>query len=227
VGGKTGINHAAGKNLIGAIHQPALVICDTDFLETLSQREMVSGLGEVAKYGLIYDPAFLRYLERNAARFLAQDRAVLERAVRVSLAWKCRVVARDELDRKGIREALNFGHTFGHALESATAYRRYQHGEAVIWGMRFALALSEVRGHLTAAGREPLERFLASLPVPPIPARLRPADFFARMKRDKKVRGGRIHFVLLKRPGRTVSDARVSEKDLHRAAALIGLRGAR
>jgi 3-dehydroquinate synthase len=120
IGGKTGINHVTGKNLIGAFHQPRLVVCDTDFLSTLSRREVVSGLGEVVKYGIVYDPALLGYLCKNRDRFLGLEPRILERAIERSAHWKCRAVSRDELDRAGVREFLNFGHTFGHALESAT-----------------------------------------------------------------------------------------------------------
>ena len=223
VGGKTGINHAAGKNLIGAIYQPALVVCDTDFLKTLSPREIVSGFGEVLKYGLVFDPHFLKSSMTHSERFLSLEPKVLVQAIHRSLEWKCKVVSKDEQDRLGIREALNFGHTFGHALESATSYKKFRHGEAVIWGMRFALALSEVRGKMKAKVRLPLESFLKSLPVPPIPSKIKTAELFERMKKDKKVRGGKIHFVLLRESGRWVSDSGVTVADLNAAARLIGL----
>jgi 3-dehydroquinate synthase len=221
VGGKTGINHTDGKNLIGAFHQPSLVVCDTHFLRTLSSREIVSGFGETVKYGFIFDPKFHAYLEANVGRFLELDAKVLAYSVKRSLQWKAKAVAQDEFDRKGIREVLNFGHTFGHALESVTHYESYQHGEAVLWGMRFALALSQVRRKLAAKTRAQLDSFLATIPVPPIPANFGPAEFFAHMSRDKKVRDGRLHFVLLRRLGETVSDSRVTERDLHAAYELI------
>jgi 3-dehydroquinate synthase len=221
VGGKTGVNHRVGKNLIGAFHQPALVLCELDFLKTLSPREIVSGLGEVVKYGLTFDLKFLAYLETHLDRMLTLDPKPLQAAVERSLDWKCRSVARDERDRSGVREVLNFGHTFGHALESATRYRRYQHGEAVIWGMRFALALSEVRGHLTAAHRERGDAILRRLPVPPIPKKLERDFIFSFMKKDKKSSGGKIRFVLLDRLGHSVSDSGVKPADLERAYAML------
>jgi 3-dehydroquinate synthase len=224
VGGKTGINHTAGKNLIGAFHQPELVVCDTNFLKTLSGREVVSGLGEVIKYGLIYDPAFFSYLEKHSTRFLKLDRDVLTRAIEKSVAWKCKAVSKDEFDRKGVREALNFGHTFAHALEAATRYKVYQHGEAVLWGMRFALALSQVRGKLDAAERVRVDGFLAGLDVPAVPVGFGPAELFELMTHDKKVRDGKIHFVLLDRIGRSVSDNRVKREDLFAAYRLLGIK---
>ena len=214
VGGKTGINHTSGKNLIGTFHQPCLVVCDTDFLSTLSRREVVSGLGEVIKYGFIFDPRFLVFLQKNTERILALDSKVLSQVVRKSIQWKCRAVARDEHDRKGVREVLNFGHTFGHALEAVTGYSRFQHGEAVIWGMRFALALSCERRRLKRAEWVSMDGFLKSLEVPALPSDFGPAEFIARMVQDKKVRDGRIHFVLLREAGRTVSDGRVKESEI-------------
>ena len=227
IGGKTGINHSSGKNLIGSFHQPELVVCDTDFLKTLGPRELVSGLGEIIKYGLVYDPYFFSYLEKNARDFLRRDPAVLTRAIEKSVSWKCKAVARDELDRKGVREVLNFGHTFGHALESITRYGTYQHGEAVIWGMRFALALSQVRGRLKASVRARADGFLATLNIPPLPRGYGPAQFSAHMSRDKKVRDGRIHFVLVDRIGHAVSDSQVQKEDLFEAYRLLDPKGGR
>lgn len=225
IGGKTGINHATGKNLIGSFHQPELVVCDTDFLRTLGPREIVSGFGEVVKYGLVYDPRFFSYLEKNARALLKLDRGTLATAIEKSVQWKCKAVAKDELDRKGVREVLNFGHTFGHALESATRYEKYQHGEAVIWGMRFALALSQARGRLKAAVRARADGFLRALKVPPVPREFGPAEFFDLMMHDKKVRDGKIHFVLVDRIGHAVSDNQVRRDDLFEAYRLLDLEG--
>jgi 3-dehydroquinate synthase len=221
IGGKTAVNHAAGKNLIGTFHQPSLVVCDTEFLKTLSRREIISGLGEIAKYAIIYDSRFLTELDKNLDLLLAQDPVMMTRAIQKSVQWKSKVVARDELDLKGIREALNFGHTFGHALESLTRYETYQHGEAVIWGMRFALALSQVRKKLSAKKRESLDSFLARLDVPALPQTFGPNEFFELMTKDKKVRGGKIHFVLLRDVGKTVSDSNVTPDDIARAFELL------
>lgn len=219
IGGKTGINHAAGKNLIGAIHQPRLVVCDTELLATLPARELVSGFGEVAKIALTFDPAYLDELGARRAEFLAGDRRVLARAIEVAVRWKARAVSRDEHDRTGVREALNFGHTFGHGLEAATRYRTFRHGEAVLWGMRFAIALSEVRGHLTAARGAKLDATLAPVPVPPLPRAIAPV--FSHMKHDKKARAGKIRFVLLERAGRVALDRGVTARDLEAAWSLL------
>ncbi len=225
VGGKTGINHPLGKNLIGAFHQPALVLCDTDLLKSLSTREVVSGIGETIKYGLIYDPSFCAFIQKNLKALLTLDPTVLAPVVARSLRWKAQAVALDEFDRLGIREALNFGHTFGHALESITQYGLFQHGEAVIWGMRFALALSERHGMLKTADRAPLERLLAGLPVPPLPSSPVASELFnellAKMRKDKKIRDGKIHFVLLKKPGKTVTSSDITERELAEAYRLI------
>jgi 3-dehydroquinate synthase len=219
VGGKTAINHEAGKNLVGAFHQPALVVCDTALLATLPAREIVSGLGEVLKYGLIYDPLFFDWLGREVEAFVRLDPATLARAIETSLRWKCRAVEQDEHDRTGVREALNFGHTLGHALESATGYAGYRHGEAVIWGMRFALALSVVRGHMTREVRAPLDALLARLDVPPL---LDARDLlFEKTTRDKKAKDGRTRFVLLERPGQVVLDHEVGRDHLVAAWDLL------
>jgi 3-dehydroquinate synthase len=212
VGGKTGINHAAGKNLIGAFHQPSLVVCDTDFLSTLSARERVSGLGEIVKIGASLDARLLAYLRANLERLLRREPGPTARAIQSALAWKCRLVSRDELDRSGVREVLNFGHTFGHALEAETGFHRYQHGEAVLWGMRFAVALSEVRGHLRDGSA--LDEFLSRLEVPRLPRALSAARILSHMKKDKKLRDGRVRFVLIKAEGRAVLDHEVRERDL-------------
>jgi 3-dehydroquinate synthase len=221
VGGKTGVNHSLGKNLIGAFYQPSLVLCDSDFLKTLSSREVVSGLGETIKYGIIYDPSFCTFLRKNLKPLLALEPRILTQAVARSIRWKAKAVARDELDRNGVREALNFGHTFGHALESATGYHTFQHGEAVIWGMRFALALSQVCKKLKATERSPLEKLLTALPIPPLPQALSETELFLAMQKDKKNRNGKIHFVLLKKPGKTVTSSDVTERELVEAYRMI------
>ena len=219
--GKTGINHTEGKNLIGSFYQPVCVICDTQFLKTLGPREIISGFGEMVKYGMIFDPEFFRFLKKNSARILALDPSVLLRAIQKSLHWKAKIVAKDELDRTGLREVLNFGHTFGHALESMTQYAIFQHGEAVIWGMRFALALSVVRKKLTIKKLHEFDAFLSQLNIPPLPADFSLAELLRFMKQDKKVRSGKIHFVLLRDLGNVVSDSNVSQDDLYQAYRIL------
>ncbi len=216
IGGKTAINHSAGKNLIGTFHQPKFVFCDLDFLNSLSKREMISGFGEIVKYAIAFDKSFFRYLVKNYSLFLKRNSKVLAKCISRCLQLKADVVCQDEFDRKGAREVLNLGHTFGHALESVTHYKTFQHGEAVIWGLRFALALSEVRGHLTPIRSLEIQEFLVSLDVPELPniKRVKFSSYFKIMKTDKKVRSGRIHFVLIQDLGKTISDNQVTEKHL-------------
>ena len=221
VGGKTGINHESGKNLIGAFHQPVLVICATQFLKTLGKREVISGLGEIVKYALTFDPPFLKYLESRFDVLMGLDEAAIRYTLRKSLAWKCKAVSKDELDRTGTREVLNFGHTFAHALESATRYEIYQHGEAVILGMRFALALSVVRKQLKMDAYSKLDSILAQLPVSSIPESLDSATLFSFMKKDKKAEGKTIRFILLERVGKTCTDREITLMHLEKAHTLF------
>lgn len=187
LGGKTAINAAEGKNLIGAFHQPETVVCDTDFLKTLSDRDILSGLAEAMKIGLVFDPPFWNKL--------AQGWLDLPRIVKRAAEWKLRVVALDERERKGLRELLNFGHTLGHALETAAGHGALRHGEAVIFGMRAALLLSPPDVSLWRA-----ERILSLLPVPK--PKVKAEQLLAVARRDKKSRDGRIRFVLLRGPGK-------------------------
>jgi 3-dehydroquinate synthase len=221
VGGKTGINHSIGKNLIGSFHQPILVVCDTNVLSTLSQREIMSGLGEMIKYGIALDSGFFNLLNKNRDKVLKLDPDFLTYAIQRCVLWKAKIVAKDELDRKGLREVLNFGHTFAHALESATQYRVFQHGEAVIWGMRFALALSEVRKKISLKKRKEIDQFLCRLEVPLVPSQVEPDEIFRLMGQDKKVRNKKIHFVLLKELGKTLSDANVKAAELRKAYHIL------
>ncbi len=221
IGGKTGINHREGKNLIGTFHQPKLVICDTQFLNTLGKREITSGLGEVIKYSLTFDPRFFSSLVKNLSELQKLQKKPIQSAIEKSLAWKCKAVMKDEFDRTGVREVLNFGHTFGHALESVTQYERYQHGEAVIWGMRFALALSVQRGHLKPKEHDLMDGLLARLPVPALPKGIASPIYFQAMKKDKKSSQNRVRFVLLDRLGHSISDSGVTESDLQSAFDLL------
>jgi 3-dehydroquinate synthase len=200
VGGKTGVNHPGGKNLIGAFHQPRAVIADLDTLRTLPPRELRAGLAEVIKYGLVDDATFLGWIEQNVEALLALDADALAHAVRRSCEIKARIVASDEREQ-GVRALLNLGHTFGHAIEAAAGYGEWLHGEAVAAGMLLACDLSARLGWIgggdVARVRELLRR--ADLPVtaPPIGA-VRALDL---MGMDKKVQQGRIRLVLLRRLG--------------------------
>lgn len=222
IGGKTAVNHPLGKNLIGTFHQPSLVVCDTNFLKTLSDREVISGLGEVIKYGLVYDRRLFRYIEKNWTAALKLRPTVLEKLVQQSARWKSRAIEKDEFDRHGVREVLNFGHTFAHALESVTKYRIFQHGEAVIWGMRFATALSLVTGRLAAKTYDEVDGFLGSIPLPPLPKKIKAEAYFDVMKKDKKAQNGRVRFVLLSDFEKTVLDRQITEVQLRQAFLKLG-----
>jgi 3-dehydroquinate synthase len=201
LGGKTGINLAGGKNLAGAFHRANAVVCDPDVLKSLPLRELVSGFAEALKYGLVFDPALWRMIVSNWNALAMRDSALTARVVRIGASWKRRIVARDEFETKGPRELLNFGHTLGHALESAAGLGVLRHGEAVIWGMRAALRLSVSRAGLSPAAALEADRFLASLPVP-VPRRIDPQRLVELARQDKKARGGRARFVLLRALGR-------------------------
>ena len=199
IGGKTGLNHPLGKNLIGAFSQPDTVVVDTTYLSTLDRRDRISGLGEIIKYGLIADAALYRSVERNWHQIVALREPLLTKTIGRCIAIKARVVAADERERTGIREQLNFGHTVGHALEQVAGYGRFRHGEAVIVGMRAAVALSRIRGRLAPSSAERIERFLATLPVPellpPLPGGLDRSRHQARQEARRKghpVRAARI-----------------------------------
>jgi len=201
VGGKTGINHPLGKNMIGAFHQPAAVLIDTDCLGTLPDRELGAGLAEVVKYGAIRDAAFFAWLEDNAAALRARDADALAHAIHESCRIKAEVVVADERET-GERALLNFGHTFGHAIETATGYGTWLHGEAVGAGMILAARLSQRVLHLDAAQVERLTALLRVLDVPLEPPRLPVARWLELMGRDKKTLGGRLRLILLEAIGR-------------------------
>ena len=195
VGGKTGVNVDAGKNLVGAFHQPRVVVADTSTLATLPPREYAAGLAEVVKYGAIGDESFFAWLQFNADALLAHDADVLAEAIAFSCAYKAGVVARDERET-GERALLNFGHTFGHALEAERGYGELLHGEAVAIGMVVAATLSARLGHAPAEDSDRLARLLSRLGLP---TTLPPASadaLLARMRLDKKNLGGRIRLIL-------------------------------
>lgn len=203
VGGKTGVNHPGGKNLIGAFHQPAAVFADTNTLNTLPDRELRAGLAEVIKYGLIVDRAFFDWLEAHAADLLARDPDALAHAIRRSCEVKAEIVGRDEREQ-GERALLNLGHTFGHAIESATNYSTWLHGEAVGAGMLLAADMSKRLGWVTAADVERVEGILRRFGLPVDVSALPATALAEKMKIDKKVAAGRIRLVLLKAIGKSV-----------------------
>ena len=200
VGGKTGVNLPEGKNLVGAFYPPKLVVVDTNVLDTLPEREYRGGLAEVIKYGVIADAKLFGFLENNFAQLLKRDARTLEQVIARSVEIKAEVVGKDERE-SGLREILNFGHTFGHALESATGYKKYQHGEAVAWGMMVAALYGHEIGvtpAVDAARIISLVRRMGRLPAwPKVPAK----RLIELMKADKKTRGGKLRFVLTPRIG--------------------------
>ncbi|HLS05261.1 MAG TPA: 3-dehydroquinate synthase [Wenzhouxiangella sp.] len=204
VGGKTGINHAAGKNLIGAFHQPVAVVADIGTLASLDERSYRAGLAEVVKYGAIRDEGFLAWLENHADALNSRLPGALTDAVHASVNHKAEVVAADELET-GQRALLNFGHTFGHALETATGYERYHHGEAVAIGMVLAARLSELLGLLPASDTRRLTAVLKLLELPTaLPDDINRDELFRLMQLDKKNRDDRIRVVLLEKLGQAV-----------------------
>ena len=205
VGGKTGINHPLGKNMIGAFYQPLKVVCDLDTLKTLPARELSAGLAEVIKYGPIADLAFLDWIEANMDRLLARDVDALAHAVQRSCEIKAWVVAQDERE-SGLRAILNFGHTFGHAIEAGMGYGKWLHGEAVGCGMVMAAQLSSELGLVDAALVQRLRTVIQRAGLPVIGPRLNPDDNAGRylelMRVDKKAEGGEIRFVVIDGPSR-------------------------
>jgi 3-dehydroquinate synthase len=211
IGGKTGVNLPEGKNLLGAFYPPRLVLADPELLATLPEREFRGGLAEVIKYGVIADVKLFVFLEKQMDAILRRDAGALEHVIRRSIAIKAEVVSKDEKE-SGLREILNFGHTFGHALESVTRYRRFQHGEAVAWGMMCAALL----GHEVAGTpAEAVSRIVALVrrmgPLPPWPD-AKPKEIIDAMRSDKKARGGKLRFVLAKKLGQARTFNDVPEK---------------
>jgi 3-dehydroquinate synthase len=197
VGGKTAINHLRGKNMIGAFHQPIAVVADLAALRTLPEREYVSGLAEVIKYGLIYDLAFLEWLETSMDRLVSRDMEVVQYAVQRSCEIKAEIVGQDERE-SGIRAWLNLGHTFGHAIETGLGYGQWLHGEAVSAGTVLALNLSQRLGYLTQAEVTRGERLLARAKLPTRAPDLGAEKYLNLMRNDKKAAAGNIRYILLK-----------------------------
>jgi 3-dehydroquinate synthase len=213
VGGKTGVNHPGGKNLIGAFYQPLAVIADTDTLSTLPDRELRAGLAEVIKYGCVWDPLLFDWLDHNISKLLARDVDALTYAIARSCEIKATVVAKDEREQS-LRAILNFGHTFGHAIEAATAYEGYLHGEAVGLGMLIAADLSRRLGLLDAAVQDRLRDLLVRAGLPTEPPRIGADKALELMHMDKKVLAGTVRLVLLEKLGRAIVTADYSQAAL-------------
>jgi len=213
VGGKTGVNHPLGKNQIGAFYQPRLVVIDTATLSTLPDRELRAGLAEVIKYGLIRDRAFFEWLEANMRSLLARDPEALAHAIEVSCRHKAEVVANDETEQ-GERALLNFGHTFGHAIEAGLGYGEWLHGEAIAAGMVSAARLSARLGWIEASDVDRIVAVLAAAGLPIVSPPLGADRYLELMSRDKKVVAGSLRLILLKSIGEAVMTAEVPLADL-------------
>jgi 3-dehydroquinate synthase len=203
VGGKTAVNHPLGKNLIGAFHQPSLVVIDPDTLGSLRARELQAGLYEAIKYGVIRDRRLFNHITRNVEQIKQREPKQIEQLIARCCAIKADVVRRDEREA-GLRRILNFGHTVGHALEAASRYRRFLHGEAVALGMRAASRIAERMGLLPTAERETIEAAIALIGRVPSANTIALSDIISAMHRDKKVEAGRAHFVLPVEIGKVV-----------------------
>ncbi|MBT3858286.1 MAG: 3-dehydroquinate synthase [Gammaproteobacteria bacterium] len=210
VGGKTGVNHPLGKNMIGAFYQPQCVVIDTRVLSTLPERELKAGLAESLKYGLIYDPLFFQWMIDNSQSLLQADGAALSEAIRKCCETKADIVAQDEKET-GIRALLNFGHTFGHAIETASGYGTWLHGESVAMGMVMAADLSSRLGLIEAKGansiRDVIEKKFGMPALPP--ADISVEQYLDLMSSDKKAELGNIRFVLLKSIGDAVVEGNI------------------
>jgi 3-dehydroquinate synthase len=223
IGGKVGINHPLGKNLIGAFHAPRLVVADPSVLATLPRREFRAGLYEVVKYGVIASPALFDQVARTLPALFARDEIAVASIVAESCRIKADIVSADERE-SGLRRVLNFGHTIGHALEAATKYRRFRHGEAVAYGMLAAVHLGVARGVTPAGARDRLSEMIATLgPLPPV-ADLSCKEIVAAIAHDKKIVAGTLHFVAATDIGRTTTIKDVTEKELKAAVKAIGVK---
>lgn len=224
IGGKVGVNHALGKNLIGAFHQPRVVVIDPLVLSTLPRREFRSGLYEVVKYGMIASRGLFDGVARGTKAIFARQPDVLVPAIVESCRIKADVVSKDEREG-GLRRILNYGHTIGHALEAVTKYRRFRHGEAIAYGMLGAADLAVVRGALADRERQALAQLVTQLgPLPPV-ADLPIPEVMEAIRRDKKVVNGRLHFVIAIEIGATTTIDDVTEDELKAVLRRLGLAG--
>ena len=223
IGGKTGVNHPLGKNLIGAFHPPSLVVADPVVLDTLPRRDYRAGLYEVIKYGVIAEPALLDQMQSGLAAILAREPGAVAPIVATCCRIKAEVVSADEKE-SGLRRILNFGHTVGHALEAATKYRRFRHGEAVGYGMLAALSIGAARGVTPIALYEEIQALIARLGPLPEVSDISAKAVLAAIGRDKKIVAGTLHFVAATSRGHTTTLTDVSEKEIRAAVKTLGLR---
>lgn len=214
VGGKTAVNHPLGKNMIGAFYQPISVIIDTDTLKTLPKREVSAGLAEVIKYGAILDITFFEWLEKNIDKLIRGEAGALSYCIQRCCELKAGIVANDETEQ-GERALLNFGHTFGHAIEAHLGYGNWLHGEAVAVGMLEAAELSKIVGNISIEDMARLERLIAQANLPTIsPDGMEPSEYLPYMWRDKKIVSGQLRLILLKALGQAYISVSVTEQQV-------------
>jgi 3-dehydroquinate synthase len=223
IGGKVGVNHALGKNLIGAFHQPVLVVIDPLLLRTLPRREFRSGLYEVVKYGIIANRQLFDLVARDTKAIFARDPEVLVPAIVESCRIKADVVSKDERE-SGLRRILNYGHTIGHALEAVTKYRRFRHGEAIAYGMVAAADLACARGALAERERQAIAQLITQLGPLPSVADLSIPEVLQAVRRDKKVVHGTLHFVIAIEIGATMTVDDVTEAEIVAVLKRLGLK---
>ncbi len=223
IGGKTGVNHPLGKNLIGSFHAPRLVVADPVVLETLPRREFRAGLYEVIKYGVIAEPSLLGRMRDTLPAIFNRDGAAVSPLVSASCRIKAAVVSADERE-SGLRRTLNFGHTIGHALEAVTKYKRFRHGEAIGYGMLAALAIGVARGITPKSLGEEVDALITQLGPLPSVNDLSAKDVLVAIGRDKKVVAGTLHFVAASDRGQTIELTDVTEKEIKVAVKKLGLR---
>ncbi len=220
VGGKTGVNHALAKNIIGSFHQPAAVVIDLDFLSSLPPRELRAGLAEVIKHGIIADEALFAYMESNADKILAGDVEAMRYPVQRSCEIKAAIVAEDEREH-GVRANLNYGHTFGHGIEAASKYTQFLHGEAIALGMRSAAALSRDLGLVDTEFEARHNACLSQYELPETWPEMPIDEVVSAMRRDKKARAGTMKFVLADAMGHVVHRTDIDETQVRRALEAI------
>lgn len=201
VGGKTGVNTPQGKNIIGSFYQPKAVVIDVDTLKTLPKQQLMSGIGEIIKYGIIYDNDFLKYLSKHFSQLLELQEDVIKKVIKRCCEIKAEIVSKDEKE-KGIRKILNFGHTIGHGLEAATGYEGYTHGEAVIIGMYYEALMAKKLGYIDDVYYEEILSILRKTKLPLDISQISLTDLIDYMEKDKKNKDGRISFILPKGRGK-------------------------
>ncbi|MFP4014265.1 MAG: 3-dehydroquinate synthase [Chitinispirillaceae bacterium] len=220
VGGKTAVDHPLGKNLIGAFHQPSLVWIDTDFLKTLPPREFVAGYAECFKCAFIGGEGMFDFIADNRKRILSGQPDALLECIKRSIEIKARVVEQDERE-SGVRALLNFGHTFGHALEQFYGFEGLLHGEGVLWGIRCAVELGKRIGTISESDRALYDRILEGMPLPPLPGAADVEKIYSAMFSDKKVAMGKLRFVLPTVPGRSELKGDVKEEDVKSVLSVV------